>query len=250
VNTAFIINPKGKVILKYRKVDTQYGCAPHDIHDKYINPITGTRDYFPVVETEIGRLGCMTCADVGIPELPRMYGFKGADVVIHCNGGHVNEIDYWKLRIRAADNTLFLVSAQQAGKILDGVMVGDVVVPTAIDTPKGGQCMIVDYNGNMVAQSADATPQVVSGLLDIPTLRANKVVWRRPSAPQIKGNYVARCRTEMFAPFYNKTVFPPNEVLKVGPMKYQHDESVTRRRNQSVQNLLAGYDFYSENDVK
>jgi len=33
-NTAFIINPKGKIILKYRKLNTQFGCNPHDIFDE------------------------------------------------------------------------------------------------------------------------------------------------------------------------------------------------------------------------
>ena len=58
-NTGFIINPKGKVILKYRKTVTNnpltVTCSAHDIMEKYTDPITGKYDPFPVVDTAIGR---------------------------------------------------------------------------------------------------------------------------------------------------------------------------------------------------
>ena len=73
-------------------------------------------------------------------------------------------------------------------------------------------------------------------------------MWRQPTLN--KGNYVAKLRTELYTPYYNRTIFPPNGVLKVGPMKHPHDESVTRRREEAVQNIIDGYDFYSEDDLK
>jgi len=247
MNTAFIINPKGKIILKYRKVDTQFGCAPHDIHDKYLNPITGTRDYFPVVDTEIGRLACMICADIGSPEIPRIYALKGAEVLLHCNGGHVGEIDRIKIRARAADNTIYVVTENWAGSILVGEKIGNTFVPTKLRTGSGcGGSMIIDPYGKIIKEANGSSPQLVSGKIDIMFLREKRKMWLKGGV----GNYVARRRTEMYEPHFSRTIFPPNGVLEVGPMKHAHDESVTKRRNQAVSNILDGYDFYSEDDVK
>jgi len=248
VNTAFIINPKGKIILKYRKLDTQFGCDPHDIYDKYVNPVTGTREFFPVVDTEIGRLACFICADIGTPEIPRIFALKGAEVLMHLNGGSVGEMDYMKLRVRAADNTIYVIEENWAGSILASDKAGDRWIPTRINTKNGGQNMIIGYNGNIIAEARGSSPQLVTGNIDIMALRENRRMWRQPILN--KGNYVAKLRTELYAPYYNKTIFPPNRVLTEGPMKMAHDESVTRRRMEAVQNVINGYDFYSEDDVK
>jgi len=247
MNTAFIINPKGKIILKYRKVDTQFGCAPHDIHDKYINPITGTRDYFPVVDTEIGRLACMICADVGSPEIPRVYALKGAEVLMHLNGGHVGEIDHIKLRARAADNTIYVLTENWAGSILVNKKIGDTLIPLRIRTGKSsGGSMIIDPYGKIIAESDGCTPQLVEGKIDIMYLREKRAMWLKGGV----GNYLARRRAEMYTAYESRTIFPPNGVLKAGPMKHAHDDTVTKRRNEAVQNILNGYDYYSEDDVK
>ena len=246
MNTAFIINPKGKIILKYRKVDTQFGCAPHDIHDKYVNPVTGVRDYFPVVDTEIGRLGCMICADIGSPEIPRIYALKGAEVLIHCNGGHVGEIDRVKIRARAADNTIYVVTDNRAGEVMLPKKIGDAWFQTVMSTGNGGGSMIIGPYGRIIKEANGNSPQLVTGPIDIMDLREKRQRWLKGGV----GNYVARRRTEMYEPHYSRTIFPPNGVLKDGPMEKAHDETVTKRRNQSVRNIIDGYDYYSENDVK
>jgi len=247
MNTAFIINPKGKIILKYRKVDTQFGCAPHDIHDKYLNPITGTRDYFPVVDTEIGRLACMICADIGSPEIPRIYALKGAEVLLHCNGGHVGEIDRIKIRARAADNTIYVVTDNRAGEVLLSKKVGDIRLPIRLGAGSGcGGSMIIGPYGKIIKEANGTSPQLVSGPIDIMDLREKRQMWLKGGV----GNYVARRRTEMYEPHFSRTIFPPNGVLMDGPMKRAHDETVTKRRKQAVRNILDGYDFYSEDIAK
>lgn len=71
-NCGFLINPKGKIILKYRKITTsnqpvEFGCSPHDVLETYKNPITKEFDPFPVVETSIGRIAMMICGDLRAP---------------------------------------------------------------------------------------------------------------------------------------------------------------------------------------
>ena len=67
-NTAFIIGPSGKVILRYHKwhipASIGLGTSPHDMLDEYRAAFgADIKDLFPVVDTEIGKLGTMTCHD-------------------------------------------------------------------------------------------------------------------------------------------------------------------------------------------
>ena len=50
-------------------------ASPHDIADYPDDP-------FPVVETEIGRLGAAICYDWLFPETLRVLAFKGAEVLV------------------------------------------------------------------------------------------------------------------------------------------------------------------------
>ena len=52
MNTAFIMNPKGKIILKFRKINPwiplEVCTSPHDLLSVYNEPL------FPVIDTELG----------------------------------------------------------------------------------------------------------------------------------------------------------------------------------------------------
>ena len=61
-NVGFILNPQGEVILKHYKVSplfpVEHSICPHDIYDWWVEKYGRTLDAFwPVVDTEIGRLG-------------------------------------------------------------------------------------------------------------------------------------------------------------------------------------------------
>ncbi|HKN33051.1 MAG TPA: nitrilase-related carbon-nitrogen hydrolase, partial [Terriglobales bacterium] len=63
-NVGFVINPRGKVILKHYKVSplfpVEHSVCPHDVYDWWIEKYGRNLDAFwPVVDTEIGRLGIM-----------------------------------------------------------------------------------------------------------------------------------------------------------------------------------------------
>jgi len=245
-NTAFIINPKGKIILKYRKMNVAFGCNPHDIFDKYVNPVTGKRDFFPVVDTQIGRLGCFICGDLMIPEIVKAHAFKGAEVMCHLSSGFVGEMPPHVLRTRAWDNTVYIVEENWAGRILSNETFGDSKIPVTVDSRGGGQAMVIDFYGNVIASAGDKAPQMVTGTIDIMALRAARKRFRMGITG---GDALTRTRTEVYRDFWNKTLFPPNKVLLEGPMKHQNDESVTQRRNEAVANRQKFLDFYSEDDV-
>lgn len=248
-NTAFILNPQGKLILKYRKLNCYFGASPHDVFDKYKNPVTKKQDFFPVVETKIGRLACFICADLGIPEIPKMYALKGADVVLHLSSGYSWELAQALVRARAVDNTVYVAHENWAGMAVTSKKLGATKIVTNVNTRGGGGSMIVDYNGNVIAEGQGMTPQLVMGMVDVMALRREREGWRWPNPFAAHGNALSMTRTELYAPYYNKTIFPPNKVTLEGPMKHSDDESVTRRRNEALSNLKKFYDFYSEDEI-
>ena len=77
-NTTCLIGPDG-LLSKYRKVHPwipwEVHASPHDLPDYRENP-------FPVVETEIGRLGVAICYDWVFPEAIRQLALQGAEVLI------------------------------------------------------------------------------------------------------------------------------------------------------------------------
>ena len=73
-NTTALVGPQG-VLSRYRKVNPwipwEIHASPHDIAGYAADP-------FPVVETEIGRLGVAICYDWLFPESIRQIAFNGA----------------------------------------------------------------------------------------------------------------------------------------------------------------------------
>lgn len=241
-NTAFIINPEGKVILKYRKTLTnnpaECSCTAHDIIDRYTNPITKKYDPFPVVDTAIGRFGCMICADLASPEIPRIYSMKGADVVLHLTSGNAHAaggprpigiIEAIK-RVRAWDNAIYFVQSNW------GPTIGSLL-PTAVS----GHSAIIDYQGNLLAESDDSNEIVVRAIIDIEACRKyRKLFYRNP---------LTQMRNELYTPYYNRTVYPPNSFLESGPIAHNLDDKQQAFFRQAIENLMHCQDFYGETDV-
>jgi len=77
-NTAVAFSPKGDLIAMTRKQHIPSGEKYHE--DKYFKP--GDSDY-PVHHLAGHRLGLPTCYDQWFPELSRIYGLKGADIIVY-----------------------------------------------------------------------------------------------------------------------------------------------------------------------
>jgi len=166
-NTTALIGSEG-VLSLYRKVNPwipwELHASPHDV------PGLGD-EAFPVVETPIGRIGCAICYDWLFPESIRQLAFNGAEILIRVSAymdpwGATAPMDWWTLfnRARAAENTAFVVAANQ-GATLEHY--------PPFSWP--GSSMIVDYDGRVLAQ-ADPGPgeKVVVAPIDIGALRAER----------------------------------------------------------------------------
>ena len=166
-NTTLLIGPEGE-LARYRKVNTwipwEVHTSPHDLPDYPDDP-------FPVVDTEIGRLGVAICYDWLFPETIRELAFRGAEVLIRVSAymdpwGTQTPTDWWTLinRTRALENTAYVVAANQGAEMHNY---------PPFSWPGGS--MVVDYDGRILAQ-ADPGPgeKVVVAPIDIATLRAER----------------------------------------------------------------------------
>ena len=97
-NTTCLIGPDG-ILSRYRKVNPwlpwEVHASPHDLAG-YDEPL------FPVVETEIGRLGAAICYDWLFPEAIRALALAGAEVLIRVSAymdpwGATPPLDWWTL---------------------------------------------------------------------------------------------------------------------------------------------------------
>ena len=117
-NTAFILNPSGDVILKYRKIQCGdingllNNTTPGNVYSEYVQRY-GEDGLFPVVETDIGTLGACICYDTNFPELWRSLTLRGAELIVYPTGEpHNSHRTSWDIAkcAHAAENQIYIVS--------------------------------------------------------------------------------------------------------------------------------------------
>jgi predicted amidohydrolase len=196
-NSCFLIDSSGTVRLRYRRINTALWPSPHDFMDAYLAEY-GMEGTFPVADTELGRLAVIACGEIAVPEVSRAFMLRGAEVLLHPTNEELSPGQEAAKIARAAENMMYLVSANVAGPIgfsLDGS------VP-------GGRSRIVDFRGVTLdyEPGADETTRV-SALIDVESLRAA----RRDVG---LGNTLLRSRWEMYWPLFKDAAFyPPNRFL-------------------------------------
>jgi predicted amidohydrolase len=185
--TSFVIAPSGDVVLRYRRLNSMYAPTPHDVWSKYLD-IYGIEGVFPVAKTEIGNLAAIASEEILYPEIARAHALRGAEVFVHSSSEIGSPLDTNKMiakRARAFENMAWVVSANTAG------IIGTSLPLASAD----GNSMIVDWKGNVVAESNSGETMTAFADIDIAALRAAR---RKPGMT----NYLARQRTELFASTY------------------------------------------------
>ncbi len=163
-NTTVLVGPSGVESI-YRKVNPwipwEVHASPHDVDPD--------GDHFPVVDTDIGKIGCAICYDWLFPEVTRELAHRGAEVLCRVSAymdpwGATPPTDWWTLfnRARAAENTCYVVASNQGA---------DMRQYPPFSWPGGS--MVVDFDGRILAQ-ADPGPgeKVVVAPIDLESLRA------------------------------------------------------------------------------
>lgn len=230
-NSVFLISPRGKVILRHRKnsplFPVEHSVCPHDVWDKWIEIHGRSLDaFFPVADTDIGKVGLCMANEGSYPELIRGLAMNGAEVI--CRSAypepHVGN-GAWEVqnRARALDNTCYVVAPNMGTYYL----LPDSQVP--VDA-FGGHSMIVDFKGRVIARhDYGAGSSYCGGVIDIEALRDF-----RARSPLM--NWMKDLRTELLALIYEQPIYPKNLWLTRTPMQHaEYKTNVTQRQIRLMQ---------------
>jgi predicted amidohydrolase len=217
-NTAFIIGPSGEVVLRYHKwhipASIGLGTSPHDLFDEYCEVFGGDiSTLFPVIDTEIGKLGTMTCHDGCTPEVSRALGYNGAEVICHPVAlqeveGVSQPWDFWMFtrRTRAHDNMAYLLGSNWG-------TVDYAYYPKAF-CPGGS--FAIDYTGQVLRHAPYPEEQVLAVTIDIESLREHR--------SRCNHNTWVDLRTEGFRQIYEKPIYPANQFPSGKPPRTLSDK--------------------------
>jgi predicted amidohydrolase len=230
-NSVFLLSPRGKVILRHRKnsplFPVEHSVCPHDVWDKWIKIHGRTLEaFFPVADTDIGKIGICMANEGSYPELMRGLAMNGAEVI--CRPAypepHVGN-GAWEIqnRARALDNTCYMVAPNLGTYYL----LPDSPLP--VDT-FGGHSMIVDYRGIVVARhDYGAGSSYCGGVIDIEALREF-----RARSPLM--NWMKDLRTEVLSLIYEQPIYPKNLWLNRKPMQHaEYNAQVLQRQIRLMQ---------------
>ena len=208
-NTQFVIDPKGEIVHKYRKFTTathyELSVSPHDVLDRYVERYGNHLEaFFPVTETDIGKIGTLTCMDSHFPETARALGVNGAEVIIkphYVDPMMTPPLEIWQAgnKMRAYENICYVIAPARG--LLLGAMRPKCFVP--------GKSMIVNYNGAVLAYADFPGETMITGVINLEELR------RRRTDPS--RNFLSLLRNEIYRKIYEKSMYPPNQFLEESP---------------------------------
>ncbi len=204
-NCLFIVSPEGKMIYwraktQLERIEAQWSTVPHDVWDDWVKTYgKDLNSFYPVVDTEIGKLGCAVCMERGYPEVTRGLAMNGAEIIYLPTyhepfvGSGVYEA---VTRTRAFENTVYVLSPN----------CGAYQFPN-FDAPFdicGGTNLIVDYKGMVIGRHQTTDDSFVGATIDVEALRQ----YRQNNLGI--GNFLKDLRTEQFRMIYDEPVYPKN----------------------------------------
>ncbi len=197
--TSFVADDSGDVVLRYRRLISQFGPTPYDVLDRYLDAY-GADSLFPVVDSALGRLAAVASEEIVFPEIVRALALRGAEVLCHSSSEVASSILTPKnvaKRARAYENHLYVVSANTAG-------IAGIDLPNeSVD----GASQVVDYEGRVLVEAAPGESMAAHADIDVEALREYR---RRPGM----FNVFSRQRLALFDGVYADTeICPPNGLL-------------------------------------
>ncbi len=183
-NQATVINRKGEVEGFYRKVQ------PTGAESQKVT----AGSTLPVFKMDFGTIAVMICMDIYFAEIPRIYAFKGAEVVFWptISHGPTQESLRSQLMTRAMDNSLVMVESNLAGHPPYAPYSGRFRPATA---------RIIDHNGDVIAQTGRRHGIAFADVdLDEPRLTSNCVLIREPD--HMKEDLKAITRLDLYGEEY------------------------------------------------
>jgi len=228
-NTAFIIDPNGKILHKYAKNHVfarERSCMPHDVYDIWVKKFGDNIDaFYPVLKTDdIGNIGTMVCNDGMYPEAGRALAFNGAEVIYRPSMAQpITGNGQWELqnRAHAMFNNCYVIAPN----------IGPYYLHPGFEHPfdvAGGNAHIVDYQGNLISFSASGTDTVIAAIIDIEQLRHFREM-------SLFGNWMKDLRTEIFKRMYEKPIHPKNMWIDKSPLQHEDHDKIFRQNIKRLQ---------------
>lgn len=194
--SSFIIDAKGELILRYRRLNSMFAVTPYDVLDEYIE-IYGRDSLFPVVKTELGHLACIASEEILYPEIARCLMMRGAEIFCHSTSEICSPLLTQKniaKQARAIENMAYVVSANSAAI-------------THTDFPAestDGSSKIINFEGLTLVEAGQGESMVANTTIDLGALRHQR---QRPGM----SNFISRQRNALFADSYRDfSFYPPN----------------------------------------
>lgn len=166
-NASLLIGPEG-ILSKYRKVNP---WIPWEVHTSPADLPNYELPLFPVVDTELGKIGVAICYDWLFPECIREIASQGAEVINRVSAymdpwGSTAPMEWWSLinRTRALENMVYVVAANQGASFKNY---------PPFSWPGGS--MIVDFDGRILASAGEQSGEkIVIAPIDIGALREER----------------------------------------------------------------------------
>jgi predicted amidohydrolase len=213
-NCGFIISPDGEIIYKRRKTEhagfLMY-ASPHDVLDRYMEIYgkgkTVGETIFPVVDTELGKIGMAMCYEMIVPELHRQLVSNGAEIIIRPTA----EMDLFQTEPRNV--SLVLDRARAIENVCHYIVphIGPANFAGARDEWAGGS-VIVNYDGVVAAKAGTTGETLIAAVIDVERQRRVRAVGSNYVAKSVPVNGVRGLplyRPEVYD-YWKKGCYPPN----------------------------------------
>lgn len=208
-SVGFLIAPDGKVILKHHKViETKiYGSgdtAPADAYDWFVKKFgDGLDAFFPVTDTELGKVGFVICGEGQYAEISRGLMMNGAEILIRPNAwiepymGEPQDLMALCSRFNAFANICYLVESNWAY----------YYAPRQPKELGAGRSQVIDFTGRILARTHASGEAGVAAEVNIQSLRRH----REESAFLSRMVYIP---TYIFRKVYETELWPKNSLLE------------------------------------
>jgi predicted amidohydrolase len=200
-NTAFLLDSKGKMILRYRKNNCSnlWGfytvTTPGDVFSEY------EKKYGK--NTPLGKIGILVCHDIVYPEVARCLTLNGAELLVQPTDEGIQTLMSIRggvplRRVRAYENCAYLLTAN-AGSYIGGL-------PS--QNAAGGSSAI-NFNGEVMAEIPYPGEAQINFQIDLETLRKKR---------QMGTNILVNLKPQLYAPVYQNANGIPNDSWLGRPM--------------------------------
>lgn len=230
-NTAIVINPDGEVIHKHAKnivCTGETSTTPHDVYEAWVERFgDGLDAFFPVVDTDIGKIGTLICWEGSFPETWRGVAMNGAEIVYRTAYLNWGGADKW-FKIQNQANALFncVYSINPTmGELAHSNVTGYSGKPTPYEflgaSLSGGDSTIYDYRGQLMAYARHTGETGIFAPINIEALRNYRA---RVSV----GNWLPQIKSEIYRKIYEKPVYPKNSRMKAPKQREEYTKEYMR----------------------